>query len=49
MMKRLLNARTLSELTQIAWKHDVQVMIEGPAMCRCKWSGKRRKAARSLL
>ena len=22
--------RTLGELTQIAWKHDVQVMIEGP-------------------
>ncbi|HCS27011.1 MAG TPA: phosphomethylpyrimidine synthase ThiC, partial [Spongiibacteraceae bacterium] len=21
---------TLGELTQIAWKHDVQVMIEGP-------------------
>jgi thiamine biosynthesis protein ThiC len=39
---------TLGELTQ-TWKHDVQVMIEGPAMCRCKWSGKRRKAARSLL
>ena len=22
--------RTLGELTQVAWKHDVQVMIEGP-------------------
>src|SRR5439155_706440 len=22
--------RTLGELTEIAWKHDVQVMIEGP-------------------
>src|SRR5207249_11846060 len=22
--------RTLGELTQIAWRHDVQVMIEGP-------------------
>jgi phosphomethylpyrimidine synthase len=22
--------KTLGELTQIAWKHDVQVMIEGP-------------------
>jgi phosphomethylpyrimidine synthase len=21
---------TLGELTQVAWKHDVQVMIEGP-------------------
>lgn len=31
--------RTLGELTQIAWKHDVQVMIEGPghvAMNRIK-------------
>jgi phosphomethylpyrimidine synthase len=26
---------TLGELTKIAWKHDVQVMIEGPAMCPC--------------
>ena len=25
---------TLGELTESAWKHDVQVMIEGPAMCR---------------
>ena len=22
--------KTLGELTQVAWKHDVQVMIEGP-------------------
>ena len=27
--------KTLGELTQIAWKHDVQVMIEGPGPCRC--------------
>ncbi len=26
---------TLGELTTVAWKHDVQVMIEGPGMCRC--------------
>ena len=26
----LLNLKTLGELTKIAWKHDVQVMIEGP-------------------
>lgn len=26
---------TLGELTAKAWKHDVQVMIEGPAMYRC--------------
>ncbi len=26
---------TLGELTKIAWAHDVQVMIEGPAMSRC--------------
>ena len=26
---------TLGELTKIAWKHDVQVMIEGPGMYRC--------------
>jgi phosphomethylpyrimidine synthase len=26
---------TLGELTQIAWKHDVQTMIEGRATCRC--------------
>ncbi|MEZ5053876.1 MAG: phosphomethylpyrimidine synthase ThiC [Chitinophagales bacterium] len=26
---------TLGELTKIAWKHDVQVMIEGPDMCQC--------------
>ncbi len=25
--------KTLGELTQIAWKHDVQVMIEGPGSC----------------
>ena len=24
------NSKTLGELTKIAWKHDVQVMIEGP-------------------
>ena len=24
------NCKTLGELTQIAWKHDCQVMIEGP-------------------
>ena len=28
--------KTLGELTQVAWKHDVQVMIEGPATCRCR-------------
>jgi len=27
---QLAELRTLGELTQIAWKHDVQVMIEGP-------------------
>jgi phosphomethylpyrimidine synthase len=27
---QLSELRTLGELTQIAWKHDVQVMIEGP-------------------
>src|SRR5207245_4107396 len=26
--------RTLGELTQIAWKHDVQVVIEGPGHVR---------------
>lgn len=26
---------TLGQLTKIAWKHDVQVMIEGPGMYRC--------------
>ena len=26
---------TLGELTAKAWEHDVQVMIEAPAMCRC--------------
>jgi phosphomethylpyrimidine synthase len=26
---------TLGELTKIAWEYDVQVMIEGPGMCRC--------------
>ena len=25
--------KTLGELTKIAWKHDVQVMIEGPGPC----------------
>jgi phosphomethylpyrimidine synthase len=25
--------KTLGELTDIAWKHDVQVMIEGPGPC----------------
>ena len=31
MTKRsLLSLETLGELTKIAWKHDVQVMIEGP-------------------
>jgi phosphomethylpyrimidine synthase len=30
--------KTLGELTTIAWKHDVQVMIEGPATCRCSSS-----------
>ena len=25
------SARTLGELTKIAWKHDVQTMIEGPS------------------
>ena len=29
---------TLGELTQIAWKHDVQTMIEGRAMSRCSSS-----------
>ena len=24
------NSKTLGELTQVAWKHDVQTMIEGP-------------------
>ena len=28
-------AQTLGELTDIAWKHDVQTIIEGRAMCRC--------------
>jgi phosphomethylpyrimidine synthase len=27
---QLSELRTLGELTQVAWKHDVQVMIEGP-------------------
>jgi phosphomethylpyrimidine synthase len=27
---QLAELRTLGELTQVAWKHDVQVMIEGP-------------------
>ena len=27
---QLCELRTLGELTQVAWKHDVQVMIEGP-------------------
>ena len=27
---QLAELRTLGELTQIAWKHDVQVMVEGP-------------------
>jgi phosphomethylpyrimidine synthase len=26
---------TLGELTDIAWKHDVQTMIEGPVTCPC--------------
>lgn len=26
---------TLGELTKIAREYDVQVMIEGPGMCRC--------------
>ena len=26
---------TLGELTQIAWEHDCQVMIEGPGIFRC--------------
>ena len=35
--------KTLGELTQVAWKHDVQVMIEGPGhvpmqMIRKTWS-----------
>ena len=29
-MKRSLRTKTLGELTKIAWKYDVQVMIEGP-------------------
>ncbi len=28
--------KTLGELTQIAWQHDVQVMIEGRVMFQCK-------------
>jgi len=37
---QLSELRTLGELTQVAWKHDVQVMIEGPgsrapATCPC--------------
>ncbi len=28
--------RTLGELTKIAREYDVQVMIEGPATCRCR-------------
>jgi phosphomethylpyrimidine synthase len=35
---QLSELRTLGELTKIAWKHDVQVMIEGPATCRCSSS-----------
>jgi len=31
---QLAELRTLGELTQIAWKHNVQVMIEGPVTCR---------------
>jgi phosphomethylpyrimidine synthase len=31
---------TLGELTQVAWKHDVQVMIEGPGHVPCRWSGR---------
>lgn len=27
--------KTLGELTEIAWKHDVQVMIEGPGHIQC--------------
>ena len=30
---QLAELRTLGELTTIAWKHDVQVMIEGPGPC----------------
>jgi phosphomethylpyrimidine synthase len=42
---------TLGELTHRAWKQDVQVMIEGPAMCRCTrsrriWTSSSRSAAR---
>lgn len=32
---QLSELKTLGELTEIAWKHDVQVMIEARAMCRC--------------
>jgi phosphomethylpyrimidine synthase len=32
--------RTLGELTERAWKHDVQVMIEGRATCPCSASEK---------
>ena len=31
---------TLGELTAKAWEHDVQVMIEARAMCRCNASKK---------
>ena len=30
--------KTLGELTTVAWKHDCQVMIEGPGTCRCSSS-----------
>ena len=30
MLHNLAELETLGELTKIAWKHDVQVMIEGP-------------------
>jgi phosphomethylpyrimidine synthase len=29
---------TLGELTKIAWKYDVQVMIEGPGHIRPSWN-----------
>jgi phosphomethylpyrimidine synthase len=36
---------TLGELTKRAWEQDVQVMIEGPAMCRCTSQGEHGQAA----
>lgn len=50
---QFLELDVLGELTEIAWRHNVQVLIEGPAMFPCRryartWTGRSRNATRRL-